>query len=254
MRLKERSQTSTAASSASSQGPMAFSTVAAAAPRPGTTPRQASKAAPRRSTSTQQSAAATPRQETTPRKMATAASWRHLRLQRPAVRFEALGMSVQRKPQQAPHEDEFVYVVHNRQDSMRTEPNAPQPNSVNSEPTFDAPEYERHEQEADESRVALLDTTCTACIHSRRWRQSYERSLPHPLRCEITPQRKHFHFANGQSTESKLAVWRLPIFLGGALARYSLRRSTTAPLHYSCLCRQWSLWTWCFGYASGRWM
>ena len=28
----------------------------------------------------------------------------------------------------------------------------------------------------DESRVALLDTACTACMHSRAWRLQYEKS------------------------------------------------------------------------------
>ena len=127
----------------------------------------------------------------------------------------------------SPRENEFVYVVHSHKDSVGTEPDEPQQNSDNfarNSDSFDMPECEHHrlhadpgEREADESRVALLDTACAACIHSKRWRQSYERTLPTNLRCEVTPQRKHFHFANGQSTEDKLPVWRIPIFLGGRL-------------------------------------
>lgn len=67
----------------------------------------------------------------------------------------------------------------------------------------------------DESRVALLDTACTACMHSRAWRLQYEKSLPQGVECQQTPLRKTFHFANGASTEDRLVVWRIPIFLGG---------------------------------------
>ena len=67
----------------------------------------------------------------------------------------------------------------------------------------------------DESRLCLLDSACTACMHSRRWRQAYERTLPAGLSCQKTDQTKVFHFANGASTEDRVAVWEIPIFLGG---------------------------------------
>ena len=31
----------------------------------------------------------------------------------------------------------------------------------------------------------------------------------------MTPVSKYFHFANGTSSDGKLQVWRIPIFLGG---------------------------------------
>lgn len=67
----------------------------------------------------------------------------------------------------------------------------------------------------DEGRVALLDTACTACMHSRAWRLAFEKSLPPDAVCQPTPLRKTFHFANGASSSEKLVVWRIPIFLGG---------------------------------------
>ena len=42
----------------------------------------------------------------------------------------------------------------------------------------------------DESRLCLLDSACTACMHSRRWRQAYERTLPAGLSCQKTDQTK----------------------------------------------------------------
>ena len=69
--------------------------------------------------------------------------------------------------------------------------------------------------EADESRLCLLDVACTACMHSRRWREAYEKSLPEGLQCTPTTQRKSFHFANGSSTEEQAVVWKVPIFLKG---------------------------------------
>ena len=88
--------------------------------------------------------------------------------------------------------------------------------------SIDSQQQEHHhfgpavcEGELDESRLCLLDTACTACMHSRRWRESYERLLPENLRCTQTPIRKSFHFANGSSTEAKAVVWKIPIFIKG---------------------------------------
>ena len=64
----------------------------------------------------------------------------------------------------------------------------------------------------DDSLLCLLDTACASCLHSKAWRLAYERSLPEGTLCRPTSQRKTFHFANGQSTDDKLVVWRLPVF------------------------------------------
>eukprot|EP00439_Symbiodinium_sp_Y106_P022669 s217_g2.t2 len=76
---------------------------------------------------------------------------------------------------------------------------------------------DQSDREQDESRLALLDTACTACLHSKRWRESYMRSLPKGVLCQQTPAKKLFHFANGASSDGKLPVWRIPIFLGSRL-------------------------------------
>ena len=68
---------------------------------------------------------------------------------------------------------------------------------------------------ADESRLALIDTACTSCMHSRKWREAYSQTLPDGFLCEKTPKTKIFHFADGSSTSSKVEVWEIPIFLGG---------------------------------------
>ena len=70
-------------------------------------------------------------------------------------------------------------------------------------------------REVDESKLCLLDTACTACMHSRRWREAYSKSLPEGYECTPTPQRKTFHFANGSSTANQAVVWRIPIFIAG---------------------------------------
>ena len=69
--------------------------------------------------------------------------------------------------------------------------------------------------EVDESRLCLLDTACTSCMHSKKWREEYQKTLPNGIECAMTPSKKVFHFANGQSTEDRLSVWRIPIFLDG---------------------------------------
>ena len=60
-----------------------------------------------------------------------------------------------------------------------------------------------------------MDTACTSCLHSKAWREAYEKTLPKGLRCSETTARKTFHFANGQTTDNKLSVWSIPVFLGG---------------------------------------
>ncbi len=71
------------------------------------------------------------------------------------------------------------------------------------------------EAPVDESKICLLDTACTACMHSRKWRLEYQKTLPHGVCCTVTPAKKVFHFANGQSSGDSLQVWRIPIFLNG---------------------------------------
>ncbi|CAE7814668.1 GIP [Symbiodinium sp. CCMP2456] len=74
---------------------------------------------------------------------------------------------------------------------------------------------DEEEGQVNEAKVALLDTACTSCLHSRSWREMYSQTLPTGTRCEETATRKSFHFANGASTNDKLVVWRVPIYLGG---------------------------------------
>ena len=71
---------------------------------------------------------------------------------------------------------------------------------------------EGHDSTLDESKLCLLDTACTSCLHSTRWRQAFERWLPEGVSCARTGQNKNFHFANGQS-ESQLTVWKVPVYL-----------------------------------------
>ena len=65
----------------------------------------------------------------------------------------------------------------------------------------------------NESLVALIDTACTSCMHPKAWREAYSRSLPEGFCCEATDKTKVFHFADGSSTGSNVAVWSIPIFL-----------------------------------------
>ena len=67
----------------------------------------------------------------------------------------------------------------------------------------------------DESRVCLLDTACTSCMHSREWRVNYARHLPEGIQCEETDQWKVFHFANGSSTSERAQVWKIPVVIAG---------------------------------------
>ena len=72
--------------------------------------------------------------------------------------------------------------------------------------------HEGHDSTLDESKLCLLDTACTSCLRSRRWRQAFEKWLPEGVACTRTGQTKNFHFANGQS-ESQLTVWKVPVYL-----------------------------------------
>ena len=67
----------------------------------------------------------------------------------------------------------------------------------------------------DEVGLALIDTACTACMHSMSWRLAFSRRLPDMVKCEPSQQFKTFHFANGSSTASQIQVWKIPICLGG---------------------------------------
>ena len=67
----------------------------------------------------------------------------------------------------------------------------------------------------DESKLCILDSACTSCMHSKKWRLAYEKSLPEGLECRPTEQRKVFHFADGSSSESQLTVWEIPVFFRG---------------------------------------
>ena len=83
-----------------------------------------------------------------------------------------------------------------------------EPNQDAMQPTLDKNSKENVSQEG---HLALLDTACTACMHSKAWREAYERSLLEDEKCIPTPHRKTFHFANGDSTENKVTVWKIPI-------------------------------------------
>ena len=54
--------------------------------------------------------------------------------------------------------------------------------------------------EVNEGRLCLLDTACISCMHSKRWREEYQKTLPDGVVCAMTPSKKVFHFATGQST------------------------------------------------------
>ena len=106
-------------------------------------------------------------------------------------------------------------------------------------------EFEGHH--FDECKVALLDTACTACMHSKAWRVQYEKSLPPNAQCQPTPLRKTFHFANGASSADKLVVWKIPIFLGGFRARFTVRRFQMVIPPCCCPSQQCQLWIWSLG-------
>eukprot|EP00435_Cladocopium_sp_Y103_P001908 s5242_g1.t1 len=65
-----------------------------------------------------------------------------------------------------------------------------------------------------EGRMALVDTACTSCMHSRSWRLAYEKTLPEGFQCEKTGRTKLFHFADGSSTGTHIHLWKIPLFMG----------------------------------------
>ena len=141
----------------------------------------------------------------------------------------------------SPRALEFAYMVDNslgsKQNSGKEPSQTPDENSFDPAPREHQLQEDPRGDELDESAVALLDTACTSCIHSRRWRLSYAKDLPAEHECSVTPGKKHFHFANRDSTAEKLSVWRIPIFLGGRLGEvYSaevLSGHTTAVVDFN---------------------
>jgi hypothetical protein len=68
--------------------------------------------------------------------------------------------------------------------------------------------------EFDTAMVALIDTACTLCVHSRLWREAYEKRLPEHLVCKKTDRMRNFSFANG-SREKQVPVYIFPIGIAG---------------------------------------
>lgn len=66
-----------------------------------------------------------------------------------------------------------------------------------------------------EGRLALVDTACTSCMHSKAWRLAYSQTLPSGYECQRTQRMKTFHFADGSNTGTKIFIWRIPIFMKG---------------------------------------
>ena len=101
---------------------------------------------------------------------------------------------------------------------------------------------EGHEpDELNEARLALVDTACTSCLHSRAWREAYQQTLPTGLDCKATTNQKTFHFANGQSSDGRLQVWSIPVFLGGIRGEIHSAEMPdgTTPMLLSTLLRKW---------------
>ena len=93
----------------------------------------------------------------------------------------------------------------------------------------------------DESTVALVDTACTSCMHSRRWRLAFEKHLPEGWKCIKTNKTKRFHFADGSDTGEPIDIWILPVaFPGGNAGQiYSAEVPTgTTPLLLSISCME----------------
>ena len=86
----------------------------------------------------------------------------------------------------------------------------------------------------------MIDTACASCLHSKKWRESYQRTLPPGALCTPTNASKLFHFADGKSSQGRLTVWRVPIFFGGVPGEvYSAEISAgTTPLLLSIPCMQ----------------
>ena len=111
--------------------------------------------------------------------------------------------------------DEFALMIDSSGGLQENVQNLQMPLDSNDVPAVQAENSEFEDHHFDECQVALLDTACTACMHSKAWRVQYEKSLPPDAQCQPTPLRKTFHFANGASSADKLVVWKIPIFLGG---------------------------------------
>ena len=67
----------------------------------------------------------------------------------------------------------------------------------------------------DESRLALVDTACTMCMHSTAWRLAFNKHLPADRQCYVTDKRKKFTFAGGGKTPEPCPVWVIPISFDG---------------------------------------
>ena len=78
-------------------------------------------------------------------------------------------------------------------------------------------QLESRRGQLNEAKVALIDTACTSCMHSKAWRVAYSRFLPDGHQCVQTERTKVFHFADGSSSSKALSGWEIPIFLGGKL-------------------------------------
>ena len=105
--------------------------------------------------------------------------------------------------------------LHGAENSGEPNDRSPQQNSVDDLPGHHHFGPAPPDGGVDESRVCLLDTACTACMHSRRWRLAYEKTLPSGMVCSATSATKTFHVANGATTEQRAVVWKIPIFLQG---------------------------------------
>ena len=63
----------------------------------------------------------------------------------------------------------------------------------------------------NESHVALVDTACTSCMHSRKWREEYSKSLPEGYACEKTekfkvPRHAYERVLGGRVPRGEMAV------------------------------------------------
>ena len=92
----------------------------------------------------------------------------------------------------------------------------------------------------NEARLALIDTACASCLHSKKWRLAYQRTRPGDYVCSPTNASKVSHFADGGSSGGRLTVWRVPIFLGNVAGEvYSAGiDSGSTPLLLSIPCMQ----------------
>ncbi|CAK0792797.1 unnamed protein product [Prorocentrum cordatum] len=61
--------------------------------------------------------------------------------------------------------------------------------------------------------VALVDTACALCMHSKSWRERFEKHLPPDLTCRKTDIQRKFTFASGSKQQGDVYV--IPIGIGG---------------------------------------